>query len=478
MSDVDAVVVGSGPNGLTAAVTLAERGLAVRVYEASEQIGGGARTAELTLPGFHHDVCSAVHPFAAGSPAFARFPLGEHGLEWLHPEVPLAHPQTDGSAAVLLRSLDETVAGLGDRDGRVWRAMVGPLVGRWDELVPDMLQPVTAHLPRHPLLLARFGLRAVWPPRLAAGLLRSERARTLLAGIAAHAIAPLTDPMAMSVTVSLALAAHDVGWPMARGGSQAITDALASYLRSLGGEIVTGVRVGSLAELPPARAYLLDVMPESLAALAGDRLPAAYRRRLTRYRHGPAVFKLDYALDEPVPWTAEACRRAGTIHVGASLAEIGAALRDVTRGRRPDPPFLIAAQPTVVDPGRAPDGQHVLWVYGHVPNRWDGDLTDAIEDQIERFAPGFRDVVLARSARRPADLEAGNANLVGGDVSGGAFRGTQTLFRPLVARVPYATPDPTLFLCSSATPPGPGVHGMGGWQAADVALRRVFGTGL
>ena len=472
--ELDAVVVGSGPNGLTAAVALAERGLGVRVYEASDQIGGGARTAELTLPGFQHDICSAVHPFAAGSPAFARLPLADHGLEWLHPEVPLAHPQLDGSAAVLLRSLDETADDLGQRDGRVWRALFGPFVGRWSDLAPDMLQPVTAALPRHPLLLARFGVRAVWPPAVVARVFRTERARTLLAGIAAHAIAPLSDPMAMSVALSLGLAGHDIGWPLARGGSQAITNALASYLRSLGGEIVTGVRVRSLAELPPARAYVLDVMPESLAALAGDRLPPAYRKRLTRYRHGPAVFKLDYALDEPVPWTAEACRRAGTIHVGATLDEIGAALRAVTRGDRPDPPFLIAAQPTVVDPDRAPAGKHILWVYGHVPNGWDGDLTDAIEDQMERFAPGFRDVVAARSTRRPADLAADNPNLVGGDVSGGAFRGTQTLFRPLVARVPYATPDPAVFLCSAATPPGPGVHGMGGWQAADVALDRRF----
>jgi phytoene dehydrogenase-like protein len=471
---LDAVVVGSGPNGLTAAVTLAERGLAVRLYEASDHLGGGARTAELTLPGFHHDICSAVHPFAAGSPAFTRMPLAEHGLEWLHPEIPLAHPQTDGTAAVLIRSLDETVDGLGERDGRIWRVLMGPLVGRWDELAPDMLQPVTAALPRHPLLLARFGVRAVWPPLLVAGLLRTERARTLLAGIAAHAIAPLSDPLAMSVALSLGLAGHDIGWPLARGGSQAITDALASYLRQLGGEIVTGTLVGSLDELPPARAYLLDVMPEALAALAGERLPEAYRKRLVRYRHGPAVFKLDYALSEPVPWTAEACRRAGTVHVGASLDEIGAALRNVTRGRRPDPPFLIASQPTLVDPDRAPEGRHILWVYGHVPHGWDGDLTDAIEDQIERFAPGFRDVVLARSVRRPADLEADNPNLVGGDVSGGAFRGTQTLFRPLIARVPYATPDPSVFLCSSATPPGPGVHGMGGWQAANLALHRVF----
>ncbi|HET6663591.1 MAG TPA: NAD(P)/FAD-dependent oxidoreductase [Acidimicrobiales bacterium] len=472
---LDAVVVGSGPNGLTAAVTLAQAGLQVRVFEAADKAGGGTRTEELTLPGFRHDVCSAVHPFGVGSPALAALPLADHGLEWIHPQLALAHPLLDGSAAVLARSVDETVASLG-RDDRTWRRLVGPFLGRWRELAGDVLGPIGMRLPRHPVLLARFGARAVWPVQLAARVFREDRTRMLLAGIAGHAIVPSSSPLTTSVGLMLALAAHEVGWPVARGGSQAIADSLISYLESLGGGVETGALVTALDQLPLARAYLFDVMPRDLAAIAGNRLPDRYRAQLGRYRHGPAVFKVDYALADAVPWKAEECRRAATVHLGASLDEIGGALAAVASGRPPDPPFLIVAQPTIVDASRAPAGRHVLWAYGHVPRGWRGDLTAAIEDQIERFAPGFRDLVLARSAWGPPKLEAHNRSMVDGDIAGGVFQGLQVLFRPVIARVPYATPDPAIFLCSAATPPGPGVHGMGGHLAATVALRRVFGV--
>lgn len=472
---LDAAVVGSGPNGLTAAVTLARAGLEVRVFEAAESPGGGTRTEELTLPGFHHDVCSAVHPFGVGSPALAALPLTDHGLEWLHPELALAHPLTDGSAAVLARSVDETVASLGRDDG-AWRRMVGPFLGRWSALAGDVLRPIAMGPPRHPLLLARFGVRAVWPAQLAVRAFREDRTRMLFAGIAGHAIVPPTSPLTASVGLMLALAAHEVGWPVARGGSQAIADALISYLESLGGSVETRTLVTTVGQLPSARAYLFDVLPRDLAAIAADRLPGGYRAALRRYRQGPAVFKVDYALSEPVPWKAEEARRAATVHLASSLREIRRALSAVASGRPPDPPFLIAAQPTVVDPSRAPAGRHVLWAYGHVPRGWRGDLTGPIEDQIERFAPGFRDLVLARSAWGPPQLQAHNRSMAGGDIAGGAFQGRQVLFRPVVARVPYATPDPAIFLCSAATPPGPGVHGMAGYLAAKVALRRLFGV--
>ena len=469
---LDAIVVGAGPNGLTAAVTLARAGLSVRVYEAADVVGGGVRTEELTLPGYRHDVCSAVHPHGVGSPALRALPLAEHGLAWIEPDVPMAHPLVDGSAAVLAHSVADTAASLG-ADGPAYERLVRPFLGRWDELSADVLGPLI-RVPSHPLLAARFGLRGARSARHLARGFNGAGARALLAGMAAHAIAPLDAPFMGGVALSFALAAHDHGWPVARGGSQAIADALTSCLRAHGGDVVTGHRVATLDELPPARAYLCDVLPRALLDIAGDRLPPRYASRLRRYRAGPGVFKIDYALSAPVPWTAEACRRAGTVHVGASYEEIDDALQAVVGGRPPDRPFLIVAQPSLLDGTRAPAGRHTLWVYGHVPNGWEGDLTDAIEAQIERFAPGFRDVVLASTAAGPPQLEARNPNLVGGDIAGGAFGGRQALFRPLLARVPYATPDPSVFLCSSSTPPGPGVHGLCGYHAARVALKRVF----
>jgi phytoene dehydrogenase-like protein len=473
---VDAVVVGSGPNGLVAAVMLAGAGLAVAVYEAEDSPGGGARTESLTLAGFRHDVCSAVHPLGAGSPVFRRLPLEDFGLAWIQPDLPLAQTLENGRAAVLARSVEETAGTLGE-DGPAYRRLVAPFLGRWDELAGEVLRPVM-HRPRHPVLLTAFGLRGGWPASVLARRFRGEPARALLAGLAAHVVAPLRTPFSGAVALLFAVAAHEVGWPMPRGGSGAITEALVAYLQSLGGEIVTGTRIRSLDDLPAARAYVLDVMPRDLAVIAGDRLPRRYLDRLARYRHGPGVFKVDYALSGPVPWRAEACRRAGTIHVAGSWSEIGAALGAAHRGRVPDPPFLIAAQPSLFDPARAPEGQHVLWVYAHVPHGWTGDLTGPIERQLERFAPGFRELVLGRGAAGPADIESRNANNVGGDIGGGAFGGGQALFRPVLTLVPYATPNPAVYLCSAATPPGAGVHGMCGYHAARAVLGRVFGRSV
>jgi phytoene dehydrogenase-like protein len=469
----DAIVVGSGPNGLTAAVTLAEAGLRVRVYEAADGAGGGARTAELTLPGFRHDVCSAVHPFGVGSPAFAALPLGEHGLEWIEPEVQVAHPLSDGSAAVLRRSLDETAASLG-AGGGAYRSLVRPFVGRWWDVAEDVLRPVGSAWPAHPLLLGRVGLRALLPASAVLRRLPGDAAPALFAGMAGHAGEPLNTPLTAAFGLLLAVTGHDVGWPIPRGGSQAITDALVSYLQARGGEVVTGHRVGDLRDLPAARAYLLDTSAWALRGLAGDRLPRRFLDRLDRFQPGVGVFKVDYALSEPVPWRAEACRQAGTVHVGGLATEVAVSLRSVREGRPAERPLVLAAQPSILDSSRAPSGRHTFWAYAHVPRGSSGDLTATIEDQLERFAPGFRDVVLARVTAGPAELEARNANYVGGDISSGSVGGLQALFRPRLAVVPYATPDPAVFLCSSATPPGPGVHGMCGHLAARVVLRRVF----
>ena len=477
VGDVDAVVVGAGPNGLTAAAVLARAGLSVSVHEARDTPGGGARTAELTLPGFRHDPCSAVHPLGISSPAFDALGLTAHGLEWLQPDLPLAHPFPDGPPAVLACSVSRTAASLGP-DAQTYRRLLEPLADRGQALLGDLLQVPWTGWPAEPGPLARFGVRAAVPAALLPRLLRGERAPALLAGMAAHSMAPLTALPSTAVALVFALAGHTRGWPVPRGGSQAITDALVRVVTAHGGRLVTGHPVRDLAELPRARAYLLDVSPTALADLAGDRLPARFLGRLHRYRYGPAVFKVDYALDGPVPWTASECRRAGTVHLGPRFGDVRAALSDIRAGRLPDPPFLITAQPGVVDPSRAPAGRHTFWVYAHVPHGWDGDLTDAVERQVERFAPGFRDLVLARHAARPADLAAANANYVGGDIACGSAAGVRLLLRPRASPTPWATPDPSVFLCSSATPPGPGVHGMCGFHAARLALRQRFGVHL
>jgi phytoene dehydrogenase-like protein len=463
----DAVVVGAGPNGLTAAVELARRGFSVAVYEAMDTIGGGARTEELTLPGFRHDPCSAVHPLGVGSPAFRAMPLARYGLEWLHPELPLAHPFPDGGAAVLSRSVGESAMSLGAGDAGAYRRLVAPYLGHWDTLAAVFLRTPWDGLPRDPYRMARFGLTALQPATWLSRRFTGERARALLTGLAAHAIAPTSGPATGGIALMFALAAHEVGWPVPRGGSQAISDALAAYLREQGGVIHTGTPVKRLDELPPARAYVFDTSPTALARIAG--LGEAYGH----YRYGPAVFKVDYALSGPVPWTAKEARAAGTVHIGPTAGEIEAALGAAVAGRDPEVPFLITAQPSLLDPTRAPAGKHVLWAYGHVPAGWDGDATEVVERQLERFAPGFRDLVLARAVAGPTQLAARNANYVGGDIACGAFAGLQTLLRPKLARVPYATAHPAVFLCSSATPPGPGVHGMSGHHAAKAVWRRL-----
>ncbi|MFF3244790.1 phytoene desaturase family protein [Streptomyces sp. NPDC002870] len=470
-SMLDAVVVGAGPNGLTAAVELARRGFSVAVYEAMDTIGGGARTEELTLPGFRHDPCSAVHPLGIGSPAFAAMPLDRHGLEWLHPELPLAHPFPDGTAAVLSRSVGESAMSLGAADAGAYRRLVAPYTGHWDTLAADFLRTPWDGLPRDPFRLARFGLTALQPASWIARRFGGERARGLFAGLAAHAIAPTSGFATAGIALCFALAAHEKGWPVPRGGSQAISDALASYLREQGGEIHTGTEVKRLDELPPARAYIFDTSPTALARIAD--LGQAYQH----YRYGASAFKIDYALSGPMPWTAQEARVAGTVHIGPTAGEIDTALSAAVAGAAPRVPFLITSQPSVIDPSRAPAGKHVLWAYGHVPAGWEGDATEAIERQLERFAPGFRDLVLARAVAGPPQLAQRNANYIGGDIACGAFAGLQTLIRPKLARVPYATAHPSVFICSSATPPGPGVHGMSGHHAAKAVWRRLRAAG-
>ncbi|MEU6016381.1 NAD(P)/FAD-dependent oxidoreductase [Streptomyces sp. NPDC047515] len=466
-SMLDAVVVGAGPNGLTAAAELARRGFAVEVFEAAETVGGGARTEELTLPGFRHDPCSAVHPLGIGSPAFNAMPLARHGLEWLQPELALAHPFPDGSAAVLTGSVGESAMSLGAQDAGAYRRLVAPFLGHWDTLAEDFLRTPWDGLPRDPYRWVRFGLDALQPATLLSRRFRGARARGLIAGLGAHAIAPVSGVATGGIALLFALAAHEKGWPVPRGGSQAISDALASYLREQGGTIRTGTEVKRLDELPPARAYIFDTSPTALARIAG--LGNAYRG----YRYGASCFKIDYALSGPVPWTAKEARRAGTVHIGPTAGEIDAALSAAVAGRDPSVPFLITAQPSLVDPSRAPEGRHVFWAYGHVPAGWEGDATDVIERQLERFAPGFRDLVLARAVAGPPQLALRNANYVGGDIACGAYAGLQTVIRPKLARVPYATAHPAVFLCSSATPPGPGVHGMSGHHAAKAVWRRL-----
>ena len=467
----DAVVVGSGPNGLAAAIVLAQAGRSVRLLEAQATLGGGARSGELTLPGFIHDLGSAIHPLALGSPFFRTLPLARHGLEWVQPEVAVAHPFDDGSAAALYPSLERTCASLGG-DGDAYGRLMTPFVRKFDALAGEFLQPML-HLPRHPFLLAAFGLAALQPAAsLARRLFRGEHARGLFAGLAAHSFLPLEAPVTTGFALVLGSAGHAVGWPLPKGGSQKISDALAALLRELGGEIETGRRIDRLQDAPPARATLLDLTAWDAARVAGSALPARYRRRLERFPHGPGIFKLDYALAGPIPWLADPCRRAGTVHLGGSLEEVAASERDVASGRVPAKPFVLLAQQSLFDPSRAPAGQQTVWAYCHVPYGCTADLTAAIEAQIERFAPGFRALVLSRRASGPAPLAAENANLAGGDISGGGTDLWHLLSRPVLSATPYRMPARGLYLCSSSTPPGGGVHGMCGFHAARAALAR------
>jgi phytoene dehydrogenase-like protein len=443
----------------------------VLVREAAETFGGGTRSAELTLPGFVHDVCSSIHPFVPGSPAFRELPLGEHGLELVEPDAPLAHPLDDGTAVVLERSVAETASGLG-ADGDAYRRLLEPLAEDWDKLEAAVLGPLTA-VPSHPVVLARFGMQAIRSATgLAARTFTGERARALFAGCAAHSMVPLERSPTAGFGLVLLLAGHVFGWPFPRGGSQRIADALVSHLRELGGEVEPSAPVDSLASLPGARSVFCDVSARELVRIAGGRLPRDYVRRLGHFRQGPGAFKVDYALDGPIPWAAEDCARAGTVHLGGTLPEIAESERASWRGRHAERPFVLLAQHTLFDPTRAPEGRHTAWAYCHVPNGSEVDMTERIEAQIERFAPGFRERVLARSVLPPAALEARNRNLVGGDINGGAATLWRLAARPVTKLNPYATPARGVYLCSASTPPGGGVHGMCGYLAARSALER------
>ena len=464
-----AVVVGSGPNGLAAAVELASHGWAVRVIEARETVGGGCRTAELTLPGFRHDVCSAIHPLAVASSFFRLLPLGRHGLEWVQPPVPLAHPLEDGSAVVLHRSPADTAAGLG-RDGPAYRRLMRAVLGGAEELLTQLFAPLRA--PRQPFAMGRFGLSALRSARaLALARFRGRHGRALVAGTGAHSMLPLDRPGSAAVALVLLGTAHLVGWPFPRGGSQAIADALTAHLLDLGGEIETGHEVWSLDELGTPDAVLLDVAPRQVLDIAGPRLPGRYARALAGYRYGPGAFKVDWALDGPIPWKAQECATAATVHVGGSMEEIAASEAAVWTGGMAEAPFVILAQPSLFDVTRAPPGKHTAWAYCHAPNGSTVDATERIEAQVERFAPGFRDLVLARSVMGPADLERYNPNYVGGDINEGAFDLRQIVARPVLRWSPYSTPVKGLYLCSASTPPGGGVHGMCGYHAARRVLR-------
>ena len=465
----DAVVVGAGQNGLVAAVLLAEAGRRVLLVEAGPRVGGALRSEELTLPGFRHDVGGTVVPLALASRAYRELAPQQDGVEFVHPPVPAAHP-LDGADAVLVhRSVGRTAAGLG-RDGAAWRSVVGRAAAAGPALVDTLLSPLS--VPRAPVVAARYGLSGALPATALARLrMRTAAGRAVLAGMAAHSALDLRQPITGGYGILLASMAHSVGWPVIRGGSQNLADALAARLVRLGGEVQTGTRVTDLGQLPPARAVLLDLTPRQLLAVAGDRLPPGYRRRLERFRYGAGVFKLDWALDGPVPWRDPAVAGAGTVHLGGTMEEIAASERDVARGRHPQRPYVLCVQPTVADPSRAPAGKHVLWAYCHVPNGSDVDMTAAIEAQVERFAPGFGDRVLARHVMAPAAMEAFDANLVGGDFGGGAPDLRQFVARPVLGLHPWRTPVPGVFLCSASTPPGGGVHGMGGWHAARLALR-------
>lgn len=469
----DAVVVGSGPNGLACAVALSRAGLEVEVLEAAETIGGGTRSAELTGGGLIHDVCSATHPMAVGSPFLGSLDLARHGLEWCFPEIDLAHPLDGGRAAVMMKSVEQTAAGLGP-DGAAWRRIFAPAAGGFEALSEDLMRPFL-HFPRHPLRLARFGLGAAVPATALARAWRSEEARALFGGVAAHAFSPLTRPMSSAVGCALIASCHAYGWAVARRGSQSIADALAATLAELGGSIETGRPVRSMADLPEARAVVFDLRPGAVAEIAGDRLPRRVAASFRRYRHGPGAFKVDFAVEGGVPWAAEPARRAGNVHAAGSLEEIVAAERDVNRGRMPERPFVLVGQQYLADPSRSAGDLHPVWSYAHVPSGYDGDASEAIISQIERFAPGFRERIVATATSTPAQLEAGNANYAGGDIITGANTARQILFRPRLAADPYSTGARGIYICSAATPPGAGAHGMCGANAARSVLRREFG---
>ena len=472
MISYDATVIGSGPNGLAAAITLAQNGKKVLVLEAKDTIGGGTRTAEITLPGFHHDICSAIHPLGIASPFFRNLPLKDFGLEWIFPPIAVAHPLDDGSAANLSNSVEESSASLG-LDGRAYQRMITPLVAAWQEILSDILGPFPLP-PRHPFSLIRFGLHAV---RSAKGVAESQfqdtPARALLAGLAGHGMLPLEESTTASIALVLGLLSHAVGWPIPKGGSQAISNAMAAYLETLGGEIITGQEVTSLDQLPGSRLIMLDVTPRQVVEICGDKLPPGYRKKLDGYRYGPGVCKVDYALSGPIPWKDAICAQAGTVHLGGTLEEISISERAVWRGEHPEKPLVLLAQQSLFDDSRAPAGQHTAWAYSHTPHGSSRDVSQNIAAQIERFAPGFSDQILEKHVYTATEMQSYNPNYIGGDINGGVQDWRQLFTRPVARWSPYTTPVKGLYICSSSTPPGGGVHGMCGYHAAIRALREI-----
>ena len=462
-------MIGSGPNGLAAAIVLAQAGLQVDVFEAEATPGGAVRTMELTLPGFRHDFGSAVYPLGAGSPFFSSLPLADHGLEWMYSPAPLAHPLDDGTAVVLEHNLDEAASALG-ADGKAWRNLLQPFVERWNEFAPEVLRPIPM-IPKHPFLMARFGMTALLSAKGIASRFQSERTRALFAGLAAHSFLALDEVLSGAFGMLMAIPAHAVGWPVPRGGAQAIPDALCSYLATFGGAVWTSRPVESLAELKDYELILCDITPRQLLKMSGERLSQSYLHELERFRYGPAAFKVDYALSAPIPWKASDCLRAATVHLGGTFEEIAASEKAVRSGQHADRPFVLLAQPSLFDSSRAPEGRHTAWAYCHVPNGSQVDMLERIENQIDRFAPGFREIVLARRTFSPANLESMDANLVGGDIGGGVMDIRQFVFRPTPRH--YATSARDIYLCSASTPPGGGVHGMCGYHAAQKALSRM-----
>lgn len=469
--DYDAIVVGSGPNGLAAAITIQQAGLSVLLAEAKEVIGGGLRSAELTLPGFVHDICSAIHPLAAGSPFFKTLPLKQHGLEFIYPAIAAAHPFDNGTAAALYKELQQTAQGLG-KDEQSYLKLMKPLVKDWPGLAVDVLGPL--RFPKHPLNMARFGLKALTSATQLAKRFRTKEARGLWAGMAAHSIQPLSNVATSAIGLVLMIAGHSGGWPVAKGGSSAIANALASYFVSLGGTIETNFYVRSFSQLPSSHAVLFDVTPKQLLQIAGYKFSLLYKWQLNRYRYGMGVFKIDWALDEPIPFTAPECRQAGTIHLGNTLKEIAACEQLTSKGKHPEKPFVLLAQQSLFDASRAPEGKHTAWAYCHVPNGSEVDMTERIEKQVERFAPGFRDRIIGRHIMNTAQIETYNPNYIGGDINGGIIDIGQLFTRPALRLSPYKTSAKGIYICSSSTPPGGGVHGMGGYYAAKKALKDVF----
>jgi phytoene dehydrogenase-like protein len=470
-SKFDAIVVGSGPNGLAAAITLIQEGYSVKIYEYGETVGGGMRTLELTEPGFRHDICSAIHPMAVSSPFLRQLPLHKYGLQWIHPEFPLAHPLDDQPAVVLTPQLDSMIDQL-DTDYDAYVKLYEPLVTHWEELTVDILGPLG--IPNHPIRLANFGLKALQSARRLAARFKQERAKALFGGIAAHSILSLDKLATSAIGLVLGAAGHSVGWPLPKGGSQSIADSMKLYFESMGGIVETGVKVTNLEMLPKARAILFDLTPRQVASIVKSTFPASYQKKLKNYRYGAGVFKIDYVIKEPVPWNDPRCNRAGTVHVGGTFKQIMESEESMRQNRHAEKPYVLVAQQSLFDPTRTPDDRHTLWAYCHVPNGSDKDMTEQIEDQIERFAPGFRDIIDERRTMTTTDFESYNPNYIGGDINGGSQDLFQLFSRPVSMFAPYATPAKGIYFCSSSTPPGGGIHGMCGYHAAQLVLKREF----